>query len=173
MERHSSQKTATGNMTKGVVPIEKNIIVIDKDNNMLNKTYKKRAKQLVKNNRAYYVDDQTICLTDKKEEVMSEVTYEAILEKIDLVIKENEQLTKNITEVQKENLSKDQLKTILRLYKEKEKTNRRMIKELRKIYDDQSGRNVRKSILKTARISVKNGEKIDYDKLLSDINETR
>ena len=156
-----------------MIPIEKNIFVIDKDNNQLNKTYPKRAKQLVKNNRAYYVNDQTICLSDQKEETMSNTTYDTILEKIDLIIKENEQLHKSVTEVQQSKLDKNQLRTILKLYKEKEKTNRKMIKELRRIYDDQSGRHVRKNILKTARISVKNGETVDFDKLVSDINNTR
>ena len=104
---------------------------------------------------------------------MEKKTYSDILEKIDLILKDNEQLTKALSEVQKENISKQQLKVIQKLYRDKEKTNRRMIKELRKIYDDQSGRSVRKSILKTARRAVLNGESIDFDKLLKDIELTR
>lgn len=100
-------------------------------------------------------------------------TYSDIVEKIDLIIQDNQQLQTALQEVQKQELSKQQLRTISKLYKDKEKTNRRMIKELRKIYDDQSGKNVRKSILKTARKAVNNGQQIDFEKLIDDIEKTR
>ena len=139
----------------------------------MHSTYAKRAKQLVKKERAYYVDETTICLKNNMEEIMEEKTYSDIVEKIDLIIKDNEQLENAFKEVQKENISKQQLKTIQKLYRNKEKTNRRMIKELRRIYDDQSGRTVRKSILKTARKAVSNGQQVDFDKLIVDIDKTR
>lgn len=47
---------------KGMIPIEKNIIVTDEQGNILEATYPKRAKGLVKNGRARYIDENTICL---------------------------------------------------------------------------------------------------------------
>ncbi len=47
----------------GWTPIEKNIIVIDDNNMKYNPTYLRRAKGLVKNGRARWVDDHTISLS--------------------------------------------------------------------------------------------------------------
>jgi hypothetical protein len=47
-----------------MVPIEKNIRVVDVFNNDYEPTYPKRAKGLVKNGRARLVNATTICLTD-------------------------------------------------------------------------------------------------------------
>ena len=49
--------------TKGMTPIAKNIRVVDASNHEYEPTYPKRAKGLVKNGRAYFVDQTTICLT--------------------------------------------------------------------------------------------------------------
>ncbi|WP_429149553.1 hypothetical protein [Anaerotaenia torta] len=56
---HKKQKS---NITTGRTPIIKNIIVIDEQSTQYNSTYLRRAKGLVKNGRAYWVDDNTICL---------------------------------------------------------------------------------------------------------------
>jgi hypothetical protein len=48
--------------TRGMIPIAKNIIVIDWQGNEYEATYPKRAKGLVKNGRARFVDEHTICL---------------------------------------------------------------------------------------------------------------
>ena len=42
--------------------MEKNIIVVDEQGNQYEATYPKRAKGLVKNGRARFVDEHTICL---------------------------------------------------------------------------------------------------------------
>ena len=47
---------------KGMIPIEKNISVIDENGNEYEATYPKRARGLVKKGRARFVDDNTICL---------------------------------------------------------------------------------------------------------------
>ncbi len=85
--RHPSEKTAfTVHLQiqhKGATPIEKNIIVIDEAGNEYEATYPKRAKGLVKNGRARFVDEHTICLacppdTMKTEDItMSEHTINA------------------------------------------------------------------------------------------------
>lgn len=50
------------NTTKGMIPIEKNIIVVDENGKEYEATYPKRAKGLVKNGRARFIDKNTICL---------------------------------------------------------------------------------------------------------------
>lgn len=45
-----------------MTPIEKNVIVVDSQGNILEATYPKRAKGLVKNGRARFIDDNKICL---------------------------------------------------------------------------------------------------------------
>ena len=45
-----------------MIPIEKNIIVVDEQGNHYESTYPKRAKGLVKNGRARFIDKNKICL---------------------------------------------------------------------------------------------------------------
>ncbi len=45
-----------------MTPIEKNIRVVDEQGNEYEATYPKRAKGLVKNGRARFIDENTICL---------------------------------------------------------------------------------------------------------------
>ena len=45
-----------------MTPIEKNVKVVDENGNILEATYPKRAKGLVKSGRARFVDENTICL---------------------------------------------------------------------------------------------------------------
>lgn len=47
---------------KGMTPIEKNIIVVDEKGNKYEATYPKRAKGLVKNGRARFINENTICM---------------------------------------------------------------------------------------------------------------
>ena len=47
---------------KGMIPIEKNILVVDEQGNEYEATYPKRAKGLVKKGRARFVSDDKICL---------------------------------------------------------------------------------------------------------------
>ncbi len=57
-----------------MIPIEKNIIVVDENGNEYEATYPKRAKGLVKNGRARFIDENTICLacpSDNKLEGMN------------------------------------------------------------------------------------------------------
>lgn len=58
---HTIKQTPQVN-NKGMIPIEKNISVIDENGNEYEATYPKRAKGLVKKGRARFVDDNTICL---------------------------------------------------------------------------------------------------------------
>jgi len=70
-----------------VTPIEKNVIVVDEQGNEYEATYPKRAKGLVKNGRARFVDENKICLAcppDKnlEEEKMSNNTNELTAKEI-------------------------------------------------------------------------------------------
>ncbi len=62
---------------KGMIPIEKNIVVVDEQGNEYEATYPKRAKGLVKNGRARFIDENTICLAcppniELEDKIMSE-----------------------------------------------------------------------------------------------------
>ena len=72
-------------ITKGEIPITKNIRVIDEQGNEHEATYPKRAKGLVKNGRARFVDENTICLacppdTNLEETKMTENTVTTVQE---------------------------------------------------------------------------------------------
>lgn len=62
---------------RGMKPIEKNVIVVDENGNKYEATYPKRAKGLVKNGRARFIDENTICLlcppqNETEDKIMSE-----------------------------------------------------------------------------------------------------
>lgn len=71
-----------------MIPIEKNIIVVDTLGNEYEATYPKRAKGLVKNGRARFIDENNICLVcppkikteDKKMSENKNVIAEATVE---------------------------------------------------------------------------------------------
>lgn len=60
------------NQNKGATPIEKNVIVVDDQGNEYEATYPKRAKGLVKNGRARFVDENKICLACPPENIMED-----------------------------------------------------------------------------------------------------
>ena len=67
-----------------MTPIEKNVIVVDEQGNEYEATYPKRAKGLVKNGRARFVDENKICLAcppDKilEDQKMSEISQNSVL----------------------------------------------------------------------------------------------
>ena len=57
---------------KGATPIEKNVIVVDEQGNEYEATYPKRAKGLVKNGRARFVDENKICLACPPDKILEE-----------------------------------------------------------------------------------------------------
>ena len=63
--RHPSEKTVfteSKYAAKGMIPIRKNIAVVDEQGNIYKPTYLKRAKGLVRNGRARFLSEHTICL---------------------------------------------------------------------------------------------------------------
>ena len=68
-----------------MIPIEKNIVVVDEQGNEYEATYPKRAKGLVKNGRARFIDENTICLAcppniELEDKIMSENTVNVNVE---------------------------------------------------------------------------------------------
>ena len=140
---------------KGVTPIEKNIIVVDEQGNEYEATYPKRAKGLVKNGRARFVDENKICLAcplDKilEEEKMSnntnELTAKEIFTQITILQK---QLTENsntslhrlsdaITSIgEEENEARyEQVAEVCDVFKTRELTLLKMLEMYERMYDD-------------------------------------
>lgn len=63
-------------ITKGGIPIGKNVKVIDEQGNQYEATYPKRARGLVKKGRARFVDENTICLACPPNEYLEEFIME-------------------------------------------------------------------------------------------------
>ena len=138
-----------------MTPIEKNIIVVDEQGNEYEATYPKRAKGLVKNGRARFVDENKICLAcppDKilEEEKMSnntnELTVKEIFTQITILQK---QLTENsqtslhrlgdaLSAFESENVedSYEQISEICNVFYTRELTLLKMLEMYEKMYND-------------------------------------
>ena len=83
--------------TRGATPIEKNIIVVDEQGNEYEATYLKRAKGLVKNGRARFINENTICLACPPKEYLEDNKMENKLTERE-IFKQIVALQKQITE---------------------------------------------------------------------------
>ena len=63
------QKIQQAHTARGMIPIEKNIIVVDENGTVFESTWLKRANGLVKKGRARWLDEQTICLACPPEQM--------------------------------------------------------------------------------------------------------
>jgi len=133
-----------------MTPIEKNIAVVDEQGNQYEATYPKRAKGLVKNGRARFIDEHTICLAcppDTKTEDISmtehtattetttpRYTVEYILEQIEKIAAD----TAYLHEAIKGAVSAGEARAIGlgNIVESRENTNRKLIAFYEKIYDD-------------------------------------
>lgn len=89
--------------------MEKNIIVVDEQGNTYEATYPKRAKGLVKNGRARFVDEHTICLAcppkddNLEDRNMSEnkelLTVDYILSQIEKIVDQTAHIHEAITQI--------------------------------------------------------------------------
>ena len=61
---------------KGETPIKKNVVVVDEQGNEYEQTYPKRAKGLVKNGRARFVNENTICLACSPKDILEDEIME-------------------------------------------------------------------------------------------------
>ena len=84
--------------TRGATPIEKNIIVVDEQGNEYEATYLKRAKGLVKNGRARFINENTICLACPPKEYLEDNKMENKLterEIFEQIVALQKQITEN------------------------------------------------------------------------------
>ena len=148
-------------MAKGMIPIEKNIIVVDEQGNYYEATYPKRAKGLVKNGRARFIDENTICLAcppyDMEDNNMSnntenmaietkpaeKLTMDYVLEQIEKVATETEYLHNAISELSKTNSvgpgdvgTQEKAHALGEIVTSREHTNQRLLSLYEKMYDD-------------------------------------
>lgn len=146
----------SGITSKGEIPTEKNIIVVDEQGNEFEATYPKRAKGLVKNGRARFIDENKICLACPpkiimEENEMEECTYsiEYILSQIAKIQEQTEYLN---TAIEKLSLMGDgesgdpgspgniqgqaKAQAIGDIVRCRETTNQKMLSLYEKMYDD-------------------------------------
>ena len=144
-----------------MIPIEKNIIVVDEQGNYYEATYPKRAKGLVKNGRARFIDENTICLAcppcDMEDNNMSnntenmametkpteKLTMDYVLGQIEKIATETEYLHNAISELSKTNSvgpgdvgTQEKAHALGEIVISRENTNQRLLSLYEKMYDD-------------------------------------
>ena len=141
-----------------MAPIEKNVIVVDEQGNEYKATYPKRAKGLVKNGRARFVDENKICLvcppkimednsmsdttkTTKKTKVKLSIDY--VLDKIEHIIKDSEYIHNALEQLALMPRSEpgdiagqEKAKAIGDIVRCRETTNQQALRLYEKMYDD-------------------------------------
>ncbi|PKM60999.1 MAG: hypothetical protein CVU97_07490 [Firmicutes bacterium HGW-Firmicutes-21] len=145
-------------------PIEKNIIVIDKQGNSYGATYPKRAKGLVKNGRARFVNEKTICLACPPNKILEDnkmndninenipadetgnktMEMRYVLEQIERVLNNTSHITEALKELtlipDTQGISdiSGQAKaySIADIVRTRETTNQQLLKLYEKMYDD-------------------------------------
>lgn len=148
-----------------MTPIEKNIFVVDEQGNAYEATYPKRAKGLVKNGRARFISENTICLacppnnnlednemsenksTNESKTIQENIvkigSLEYVLKQIELVAKDTAYLNNTIAELGKitSNIGGDiggsaKAEALGQVVKSREETNRKLIDFYQKMYSD-------------------------------------
>ena len=137
-----------------MTPIEKNIRVVDEQGNEYEATYPKRAKGLVKNGRARFVDEHTICLVRPPNqmeennmcdttEFEEKLTINYVLAHIERITRDNEYI-RNALELLAampksdpgDIAGQEKAKAIGDIVRCKEATNQQALKFYEKLYDD-------------------------------------
>ena len=150
-----------------MIPIEKNIVVVDEQGNYYEATYPKRAKGLVKNGRARFIDENTICLAcppyDMEDNNMSNITenmavetkstekltMDYVLGQIEKIATETEYLHNAISELSKTNScgpgdvgTQEKAHALGEIVTSREHTNQRLLSLYEKMYDDLKSQSV-------------------------------
>ena len=129
---------------KGMIPIAKNIIVVDENGNEYEATFPKRAKGLVKKGRARFLSENKICLAcppnkslednmennivREPENQTSVLTMEYVLEQIDKIMKDIAYIREAIDSVN--NVDGIAAEAIAGIVHAREKTNQQLIQLL-------------------------------------------
>ncbi len=146
------------NTTKGMIPIEKNVIVVDEQGNEYEATYPKRAKGLVKNGRARFIDTNKICLVcppnNMEDNNMSntskattkakkKITIDYVLNQIEQIVKDNEYIHNALEQLASMPKSEpgdiagqEKAKAIGDIVRCRETTNQQALRLYEKMYDD-------------------------------------
>ncbi|MDR0819187.1 MAG: hypothetical protein LBN43_06420 [Oscillospiraceae bacterium] len=148
-----------------MIPITKNIIVVDEFGNEYEPTYTKRAKGLVKHGRARFISDNRICLTRSPVEVYDnvritnsedksvenninnnagseqsgknvQVTVAEILSRIDKIINDTAYLERFCDSWRIASENNESVMGMQQVVLARETTNQRMIELLERMYDD-------------------------------------
>lgn len=144
-----------------MTPIEKNVKVVDEKGNILEATYPKRAKGLVKNGRARFVDENTICLACPPNKILednkmdninidkttglvtetpaSKYNLEYALEQIERIAIDTDHITEafdTLTDVKALGSGDNSVEAIVDIVKCRETTNQKLIDFYSKMVDD-------------------------------------
>ena len=137
-----------------MTPIEKNIRVVDEQGNEYEATYPKRAKGLVKNGRARFVDEHTICLAcppnQMEENNMCDITefeeklsINYVLDHIERITRDNEYIRNALEQLAAMPKSdpgdiagQEKAKAIGDIVRCREATNQQALRLYEKMYDD-------------------------------------
>lgn len=138
-----------------MIPITKNVLVVDEQGNKIGATYPKRAKGLIKNGRARFIDENKICLAcppnnileDKKMENNNTIlNMEYILTRIDKILEEKDYISSAIESINNMQLNDsinggfgDQARAeaVKGVVMARETTNQNILAILNKMYEDQ------------------------------------
>lgn len=140
-----------------MIPIEKNIIVVDEQGNEYEATYPKRAKGLVKNGRARFVSENTICLAcppskleDKNMQNIennsdtNKLTMNYVLEQIEKITQQTDYLMEAIEKLGQmpvgngpdDVAGRAKAEALGTVVKCRETTNQQLLKFYERLYDD-------------------------------------
>ena len=140
-----------------MIPIEKNIIVVDEKGNEYEATYPKRAKGLVKNGRAHFIEENKICLLHppnlKSEDnnmsntqatkTNDKLTIKYVLDKTEQIINDTEYIHSALEQLALMPKSdpgdiagQEKAKAIGEIVRCREATNQQALKFYEKMYDD-------------------------------------
>lgn len=148
-----------------MIPIEKNIIVVDEKGNKYETTYPKRAKGLVKSGRAHYIGENKICLlrppnlkledndmsNTNATKAKDKLTIKYVLDKTEQIINDTEYIHSALEQLALMPKSdpgdiagQEKAKAIGEIVRCREATNQQALKFYEKMYDDLAGKKVLK-----------------------------
>jgi hypothetical protein len=136
--------------SRGGEPIIKNIRVTDEQGNTYEATYPRRAKGLVKQGRARFIDENKICLAcppnhfnledqPMNQDKIPKLTMEALLEKIDQITSNTGYLSEAIETMR--HIDVFRARTLVKLVAMREETNQCLIALYGQMYNDIAAKN--------------------------------
>lgn len=151
-----------------MIPIEKNILVVDEQGNEYEATYPKRAKGLVKKGRARFISENMICLACPPDILednnmqniennsdTSKLTMDYVLEQIDKIVSQTDYLMQIIEKLGEvsgascmdEETCRLKVEALGNIVTCRETTNQQILKFYEKAYDDLKEKSSEKSVM--------------------------